>query len=72
MFSVLTGRTTDMSWPDRGAFSPKGELNIYGEACDGHGGSDVFPFGLLDTDTDGFEVRGNRAALPLCACPTVT
>ncbi|CAN0234756.1 unnamed protein product [Pylaiella littoralis] len=57
MFSVLTGRTTDMSWPDRGAFSPKGELNIYGEACDGHGGSDVFPFGLLDTDTDGFEIK---------------
>ncbi|CAM9863802.1 unnamed protein product [Pylaiella littoralis] len=57
IYSLLTGQTTDLSWPDRGAYSPKGVLSNYGEACDGHGGSDVFPYGLLDTDTDGFEVK---------------
>lgn len=34
------------------------EMNSrYGDTCHGHGGSDVFPFGLLDTDIDGFEVK---------------
>ena len=31
----------------------------YGDTCHGHGGSDIFPFGLLDTDIDGFEVGGS-------------
>lgn len=31
-------------------------ISKYGDTCTGHAGSDVFPFGLLDTDTDGFEV----------------
>lgn len=46
------------------------EMNSrYGDTCHGHGGSDVFPFGLLDTDTDGFEVSGPCIDLqPILIC----
>lgn len=65
MFSVLTGQVTDMSWPDTSAASSDEELSVYGYTCDGHGGDDVFPFGLLDDDPDGFKVCVNCVVLTL-------
>ncbi|CAN0043472.1 unnamed protein product [Pylaiella littoralis] len=56
MFSLLTGRTTDLSWADTGASSANEEFSLFGDKCVGHGGGDVFPFGLLD-DPDDFEVK---------------
>lgn len=58
MYTTLTGQLTDMTWPDNDATSTSEELGFYGGACKGHGGGDVFPFGLLDNDPDGFEVGG--------------
>lgn len=60
MFTVLTGQITDMTWPNNDATSTSEKLSNYGDTCVGHGGSDVFPFGILDTDVDGFEVRQHR------------
>lgn len=60
MFSVLTGQITDWTWPNNDESS-----NIYGDACVGHGGSDVFPFGLLEPETDGFEVIYMQRSRPL-------
>lgn len=64
MFSVLTGHVTDFTWPDENISytdengdSVSEMISLYGEDCTGHRGSDVFPFGLLDTDTDGFTVK---------------
>eukprot|EP00752_Nemacystus_decipiens_P002258 g2139.t1 len=57
MFSVLTGQISDWTWPNNDATSTSERLSNYGDTCVGHGGSDVFPFGLLDTDIDGFEVK---------------
>ncbi len=57
MFSMLTGQTHDLTWPDSDDSSTNTMISRYGLECNGHGGSDVFPYGLLDTDTDGFEVR---------------
>ncbi|CAM9655020.1 unnamed protein product [Pylaiella littoralis] len=65
MFSVLTGQITDMSWPDNDSSSSSAPLNNYGDDCVGHGGSDVFPFGLLETDIDGFEVKTGIRGNPL-------
>ena len=70
MFGVMTGHITDFTWPDEDVIytddngdSVKESISLYGEDCTGHRGSDVFPFGLLDTDEDGFTiktgVRGN-------------
>ena len=59
MFSVLTGRTSDMLWPDGNDSTTDIKLSTY-DNCVGHGGSDVFPFGLLDTDIDGWTVRRCR------------
>lgn len=63
MFSVLSGQVTDFSWPDNdldyvdldGSEVHK-VLNIYSETCSGHKGGDVFPYDLLDSDVDGFQV----------------
>ncbi|CAN0199601.1 unnamed protein product, partial [Hapterophycus canaliculatus] len=62
MYTVLTGKIKDYSWPDSDVTitKPDGTLvsesiSLYGDTCEGHRGSDVFPFGLLDTDTDDFE-----------------
>ena len=66
MFSVLTGRTNDMTWPDNGDQTIDIMTSRY-DACDGHGGSDVFPFGLLDTDIDGWAVRNRRGAIDMTA-----
>lgn len=57
MYSLLTGRMTDLTWPDTDDESASGAISDYGDTCVGHAGSDVFPFGMLDTDIDGFEVR---------------
>eukprot|EP00903_Cladosiphon_okamuranus_P016180 g14931.t1 len=71
MYSVLTGHVTDFTWPDENLSYTDEDgdtvtetVSLYGEDCTGHRGSDVFPFGLLDADEDGFEVktgiRGNN------------
>lgn len=60
MYSVMTGQMTDMTWPDSSETSEYGDISNYADSCLGHGGSDVFPFGILDTDTDGFTVSGER------------
>lgn len=57
MFSTLTGKTTDMNWPDDSSDASIRWVSKYGDECSGHRGYDVFPFGFLDTDIDGFEVR---------------
>lgn len=63
MYAVLTGQISDYSWPDGDITytTPDGttvseSISLYGDTCVGHRGSDVFPFGLLDDDDDGFEV----------------
>lgn len=63
-FSVLTGQITDFSWPDADLTYTKTDgttvsetLSLYDETCVGHRGSDVFPFGLLDTDDDEFTIK---------------
>lgn len=56
MFARLTGNTYDLDWPDADASSSNEMISRYGDDCVGHGGSDVFPFDLLDSDHDGFEV----------------
>lgn len=63
-FSVLTGSVKDMNWPDDDVeiTLPDGSQTTYYlsttyAGCFGHHGSDVFPFGLLDSDVDGFQVR---------------
>lgn len=71
MYAVLTGHVTDFTWPDENVSytDENGDtvmetLSLYGEDCTGHRGSDVFPFGLLDSDDDGFTIktgiRGNN------------
>ncbi|CAN0387437.1 unnamed protein product [Pylaiella littoralis] len=64
MFSILTGHITDFTWPDdnlsytdKDGSTVSETLSLYGEDCTGHRGSDIFPFGLLDTDIDGFTVK---------------
>ena len=68
MFSVLTGNTNDMTWPDMDDSSTNVMVSRYGTTCNGHGGSDVFPFGLLDTDTDGWSVSSRRRVVPRIRC----
>lgn len=71
MYAVLTGHVTDFTWPDENISYTDDDgstvtetLSLYGESCTGHAGSDVFPFGLLDSDDDGFTIktgiRGNQ------------
>lgn len=71
MYAVLTGRVTDFTWPDENISYTDEDgsevsetVSLYGEDCTGHRGSDVFPFGLLDADEDGFTIktgiRGNN------------
>lgn len=64
MFTVLTGQITDYTWPDTDISYTASDgttvsesLSLYSESCVGHRGSDVFPFGLLENDEDGFEVK---------------
>ncbi|CBJ25520.1 ortho-aminophenol oxidase [Ectocarpus siliculosus] len=64
MFSSLTGQLTDFHWPDSEFSYTDSDGNIvvettgiYGDTCHGHGGSDVFPFDLLDGDDDAFQIK---------------
>lgn len=66
MFKRLTGTLTDLSWPDSDVtvVDPEtGEstneiLNLFDESCNGHRGSDIFPFGLaMDAGDPGFKAR---------------
>ncbi|CAM9874878.1 unnamed protein product, partial [Hapterophycus canaliculatus] len=64
-YTVLTGQMKDFSWPDSDVTitNPDGSLSfesvsIDGDDCNGHRGSDVFPFGLLRNTSDGFEGAG--------------
>lgn len=65
MFKRLTGTMTDLYWPDTDTswVDDSGEnitalLSFYDEDCDGHRGSDVFPFGLAADEGSGtFRVR---------------
>ncbi|CAN0329747.1 unnamed protein product, partial [Hapterophycus canaliculatus] len=63
MYTVLTGQMKDYSWPDSDVTITKRDgttvseaISLFGDTCLGHRGSDVFPFGLLDNDSNGFEV----------------
>ena len=63
-FSVLTETLTDLRWADEDVTItlPDGtsytdSLSIYSPECNGHHGSDIYPFGLLATDEDGFEIK---------------
>lgn len=64
MFSVLTGRVTDFFWPESDVTYTASDgttysevTSLYSDKCTGHRASDVFPFGLLSSDTDDFTVR---------------
>lgn len=64
MYGALTGQVTDFTWPDSDVTYTDDDgatvvesVSLYGETCSGHRGSDVFPFGLLDSDTDGFTIK---------------
>lgn len=60
MYKRLTGTMTDLSWPNADT-SVNGKLEIlslYSEDCQGHKGSDIFPFGLaMDKGDAGFKAR---------------
>lgn len=60
-FSVLTDTVTDFTWPDSDVnITTSDGSNVTeilstssrDDLCSGHAGSDVFPYGLLDNDTD--------------------
>lgn len=64
MFTVLTGQITDYTWvdasftyEDSNGIRMTEDISLYGDTCTGHGGSDVFPYGMLDTDADGFTIK---------------
>lgn len=64
MFAVLTGSVTDFSWPDKDVTYTASDgttytepISVYSEDCEGHRGSDIFPFDLLDTDANDFTVQ---------------
>ena len=62
-FGILTEQVTNFDWPDEDTeivFADGTKYNQYistvSNECNGHRGSDVFPFGLTD-DIDGFEIK---------------
>ncbi|CAM9668790.1 unnamed protein product [Ascophyllum nodosum] len=62
--SILTGHITDFTWPDHDITyhgpdqTPvERSLSMYTETCVGHRGSDAFPFGILESDIEGFDVE---------------
>ncbi|CAM9760402.1 unnamed protein product [Ectocarpus sp. 12 AP-2014] len=64
MFSSLTGQLTNFHWPDSelSYTNTNGDTVVettsdYGDKCYGHGGSDVFPFGLLDNVDDALKIK---------------
>lgn len=55
MFKRLTGTLTDLTWPDTdikfhtsNGTTESWRLSLWEEDCNGHRGSDVFPFDLTD------------------------
>lgn len=65
MFKRLTGTMTDLTWGDRditvstddeggsGNSSTYVEaLSLFDESCNGHRGSDIYPFDLVTNETD--------------------
>ena len=63
-FAVVTETVTEFTWPDKDieVTLPDGTsytqyVSSYYEECNGHHGSHIFPFGLLDSGIDGFEVK---------------
>lgn len=71
MFTVLTGQITDFTWvdssftyEDSNGSTVLEDISLYGDSCTGHGGSDVFPYGMLEGETDDFTIktgiRGNE------------
>ena len=70
-YSVVTGQVTDFNWPDDDEINitlPDGtiytEYISTTEGCEGHRGSDVFPF-HLDSGVDGFEVKTGIRGSPV-------
>lgn len=64
MFSILTGRVTDFNWADKTTeyTGSDGEtytesVSLYSDSCEGHRGSDIFPYQLLSKDANDFTVR---------------
>ena len=70
-FAVLTGQVTDFTWPDEdmNVTLPDGTIDTQYvssyEVCIGHRGSDVFPYGLLSSDVDTFEVKTGIRSNPV-------
>ncbi|CAM9954015.1 unnamed protein product, partial [Sphacelaria rigidula] len=69
MYSLLTGNVQDMHWADANMVMATQDnevyeelISAYGETCMGHRGFDVFPFGLLENDTNDFKLN-NREVL---------
>ncbi|CAN0512685.1 unnamed protein product, partial [Laminaria digitata] len=71
-YSVLTGQVTEFNWPDNDMNVTLSDgttytqyVSSYYEECKGHHGSHIFPFNILSSDVDAFEVktavRGNPA-----------
>lgn len=56
-FSVLTGKVTDLTWPDHDYLASFSELSVFVDTCEGHRRSDVFPFGLIDEDVTNRNIR---------------
>ena len=63
-FAVVTGQVTKFNWPDNDIEVPLSDgttsteyVSSYYESCYGHHGSDIFPYGLLDSDINGFDVK---------------
>lgn len=64
MYTVLTEKITDYSWPEQDIpyMGSDGTVisepvSLYGDSCVGHRGSDIFPFDLVDTYDDGFTIK---------------
>lgn len=64
MFSLLTGQITDFTWPDSNISYTDSDgktvseiVSLYSETCAGHHGSDIFPFDLIESGVDDFEIK---------------
>lgn len=71
-FAVFTEQLTDFTWADGDVIitNPDGTtttetISLYADDCPGHAGSDIFPFGLLDSDPTGFDVKTGIRGNPL-------
>ena len=71
-FAVVTNQVKSFNWADSDVeiTLPDGTttteyISTYYDTCFGHHGSDIFPFGLLDKDIDGFEVKTGIRSNPV-------